>query len=189
MSAYNDIDEAVSYANSIANSAASKNGWDANQKAQIARDIQTAYDDNSNWLEINEPESSASSFFDSTLASFGNYLTLDFGAEYDSMNTKLVRGFWEDLHSLAKKNWASYKNSSEIISFFGSAGTAAQTEMDEITANNPSTIVSGGIGETVEDLGDAGKNVGDTVMDPKFWYGLAAVAALGSIGYFVRAFR
>jgi hypothetical protein len=189
MSAYTDVDEARSFIVSTFNSAAAKNGWDKNQIAVGTADIQSAYDDNSNWLEINTDTGDGfwSGAFDDFKAGFGAILDPAGLPEY--YDVKLTLGFWKDLYSLAAKNWVSFKNSSEILKVVGAAAQASNTAVEEEKAQQPVNQVSGGIAGTTEDIADAAKTTEETLIDPRFWYGLAAVAVLGSVGYFVRAFR
>ena len=53
----------------------------------------------------------------------------------------------------------------------------------------PLVIVAGGVAGTVDDVKKAADATVSVLSDSTFWYGLAAVAVLGSTAYFVRAFR
>ena len=178
---YSDIDS--SYAGAIANveSWALNNGWTAEQEESALFDVQAAYDKNTG------VGATADAIFDTdALELFGSFI---FTSAPTYVSEAKAKGFWADLYALAKVKWATFPNGSKAIDAIASASGAAIVAAEKTTAGLPSTIVAGGVAGTVDDVKKAADATVSVLSDSTFWYGLAAVAVLGSTAYFVRAFR
>lgn len=178
MSAYDNVDEAYANAKSNITTIAGAQGWSASQREIALADAERAYEANSGALDTAKEYLSQSLGFSSSLVSIG-----------DDVSVAQAKAFWAALYESAKIGWQSFPNGSKAISWLASANGATVSAEAAIEANKTSTIVSGGVSDTLEDYGELASKAGKAAQNPAVWYGVGAAALVGLALYVKVMFR
>ena len=120
-------------------------------------------------------------YFDTYLNMIQTQSSWIFGGEDSDMVA--AKDFWEALYSTAKIELASFPDSDRLLEYLASAAKTAHTVSAGAAEGNAVVIVTGGVAGTLEDLGDAGKEIANIATDKTTWYVVGAVAALGALLY------
>ena len=147
MSAFNDIEEAVTYAKSVIDQTSASANWSDEDVSAIKGIIDNCY------------SAHALSVIDS-MRDYNLLSAIDVTDSYAEANASHTSDFWSELSTnLAASEYTILDRMDEVISVFESAVTASESAKSELEANQLTTQLAGATDETVSDIKEAGEEI------------------------------